>query len=104
MVEKRPDLRIRLRVELVSWRTLRRRVDVVDTTDAGDPVVSVGDELLVLPGRARHFRRFVTCEICGAEFLGSTPVLSLEQLERPSQPVVCATCAGPGRFGPQTGT
>jgi hypothetical protein len=100
MVERRPGWRTRVRVWVVSWRTLRRRTYLVTTTDGGDPVVSVGDERLVLPGRARHFRRFVSCALCGAEFVGSHAVLSFEELRRPSTPAVCTGCSRAGRFQP----
>ena len=100
MVERRPGLRTRVRAELVSLRTLHRRVDVVDTTARGDPVVVVGEERLVLPPHARHFRRFVSCALCGDEFLGPAPVLSIDQLDTPSMPAVCMACARPSPLPP----
>ena len=79
---------------MVAVHTLRRWAVVVDTTDSGDPVVMVGEHRLALPGHARHFRRFVHCALCGREFLGPNPVLSMEQLRYRSE-VVCPDCSRP---------
>jgi hypothetical protein len=100
MVEKGPQLSTRLRVQLVSWRTLRRRAEVVDTTATGDPVVTVGPERLVLPGGARHFRRYVCCALCGAEFLDRKPVFSVGELDRPGRSALCAACSRLGGLSP----
>jgi len=93
MVEKGPELATRWRVQLISWRTLRRRVEVVDTTAEGEPVVAVGPERLVLPSGARHFRRFVCCALCGAEFLDRRPVFSAGELDRPGRSALCTACS-----------
>lgn len=95
MVEKGPDLATRLRVQLVSWRTLRRRAEVVDTTPAGDPIVEVESERLVLPDGARHFRRFVPCAVCGTQLLGRERVSSVAELQHPGVPALCSQCARP---------
>jgi LSD1 subclass zinc finger protein len=95
-----PDLATRLRVRVVSWRTLRHRVAVVDTTEGGDPIVVVGAERLVLPRGARHFRRFVDCALCGTTFMGAHPVMSPDDLHVPGRPAICASCSRPGRLQP----
>jgi hypothetical protein len=98
MAADAPDLASRLHLRVVSWRTLHQRVAVVEITEDGDPIVVVGTERLVLPRRARHFRRFVDCAVCGTSFVGPHPVMSPADLHAPGRPAICASCSRPGRL------
>lgn len=97
-MDKGPDFATRLHVQMVAWRTLRRRAEVLDRTAHGDPIAVVASERLVLPAGARHFRRFVPCAVCGDELVGRERITSIDKLKRAEVPALCSACARPDRM------
>jgi hypothetical protein len=77
-------------------------VSVVDSRSSGELVYAVGDVRLVLPTKAKHFKRLVRCAFCQAEFV-SRSVLSRSELELGNSQFLCQQCSGPDPDRPGRG-
>lgn len=86
-------------------RTLRQRPKVVDHTRHGEPIFEVRSVRLMLRPDADHFNRLAECSKCGRNVPGP-PVLTLGDLDRPANSVICKECvrdatASPSRPAPR---
>ena len=80
------------RAAWVGMRTLRQRPTVVGQTAAGEAIYEVRSVRLVLAPGSAHFNRLVQCAKCGWAMAGP-PLLTPADLDRPVNPLFCASCA-----------